>query len=300
MLKSGLKRMGTVMLVTVLCLAGSRIEAQADVVWEPMDDFYWDNARECQFVGKDYRTNGSDGYVTVYKEPGSDEEIARLKNGKRFYAGFSWTDKEGTVWLVLDLWGYEPEGEEYLMKNVKDGWLPIGEMEKIYSQADFRMEHEDSFEEYQGEMEGYVIQREICLWEYPGSEVMNSSITSYMSPGDEPSYESLYTDPEGRRWTYVGYYYTNKGWVCIDDPENRELGREYTLLEESRQEEKSAEDIAAEKEAAPDRDEAEKNTPEAADNTITGTSLLKIAGIMIAALTAVTAAVISLVFGKKK
>lgn len=260
-------------LAICVCLIGawSMPEVHADAIWEPSDDFYWNHAAECEYVGKDYMTNGREGYVTLYKEPNSDEAVARIKNGKRFYVGFSWTDKAGEVWAVMSFWGFEPEEGELFTEGVRDAWLPLDELAELYSEADFRADYEDTFEEYTDEMQGYEIKKAIYLWEYPGSEVNKGWIESYMQPGEEPVYKYLYTDPDGRRWTYIGYYYSHRGWVCIDEPESEVIEKSYEL------------EVVKDENGVQTKQDA-----------------LGIAGASVAGLVAITAALIAVLFGKKK
>lgn len=68
----------------------SHLTAFADAIWEPSNDFYMENPQDCEYEGRDYQTNGKEGFVVVYEEPGKPEEAGRIKNGKRFYVGFTY------------------------------------------------------------------------------------------------------------------------------------------------------------------------------------------------------------------
>lgn len=200
--------------------------AYADVIWEPSGEFYMDHPDECEYDGRDYQTNGKEGFVVVYEEPGSSKEVARIKNGKRFYVGFTYRGS-GVTWAALNLWGYEPEAEESLEDDVRDGWVVFDNLAKVYMEEDFRAEHAGEFADYQGELDGYEIKKELIFWDYPGSGRIVCWIEEYFNEGDAPVYQNLYTDQDKNRWTYVGYYYGDRGWVCVDDPESRELSLSY-------------------------------------------------------------------------
>lgn len=267
--------------VCSLLVFGMCNDAKADTVWEPDNDFYAEHARKCDFEGDAYQTNAKEGYITVYEAPNSGKEVGKIKNCKSFYVGFSWTDKRGVKWGVLDLWGYEPEKGELLAETESgSGWVLMKDMAAIYNEGNFRIEHQAELTEYSDEMQGYEIENGIQLWEYPGAAEPIGEIKSYMSPGDEPSYDMLYTDEEGRRWTHIGYYYIQKGWVCIDEPEAKELSGT-----------KKA-DILAD-EIYPPADAEGELHDETKEN-------MKLAIIPVVAVVVVTAIVIVIFFGKKK
>ncbi len=217
----------TVLGAVLIFWASVSFTASADVIWEPSGDFYMDNLDECEYDGRDYLTNGKEGFVVVYEKPGDSKEVARIKNGKRFYVGFTYKGRGGVTWAVLNLWGYEPEAEESLKPDVRDGWVVFENLAQVYMEEDFRAEHESGFADYQGELDGYEIKKELIFWDYPGSGRITGRVEEYFSGGDSPVYQDLYTDPDGNRWTYVGYYYGEEGWVCVDDPENGELSLSY-------------------------------------------------------------------------
>ncbi len=227
-----MKKVGILSLCMLLFFMGNIQIVRADVIWEPRSDFYWDNAEECDFVGEYYLTDGKEGYVTLYKEPGSSEETGRIENGKRFYVGFSYTDKTGEVWAVLELWKYESQKGEWIAEDATEGWTQMTELKERYNEADFRKEYAASFQTYADEMASYEIKEAIYLWEYPGSDMMMGKIRSYMQSEDVPAYEYIYTDPDGRRWSYIGYYYGQSGWVCIDEPESKNIETSYELTED--------------------------------------------------------------------
>lgn len=205
----------------------SHLTAFADAIWEPSNDFYMENPQDCEYEGRDYQTNGKEGFVVVYEEPGKPEEAGRIKNGKRFYVGFTYRDRGGNVWGAVNLWGYEPEADEVLEDQVRDGWVLMENLARIYVGSDFLEEYEKDFSDYRGELDAYEIKEQLLFWEYPGSGRICGWIETYFNDGDTPAYQYLYTDQDNIRWAYVGYYYGEKGWVCVDEPENRELSLSY-------------------------------------------------------------------------
>lgn len=271
-------------MTAVLIFCTQSVSAYADLIWEPSGDFYSKHYDECEYVGKSYMTNGREGYVTVYEEPGSAEEIAEIKNGKSFYVGFSYKDNKGITWAVVDLGGYEPEEDETLAENFRDGWVPMENLAKNYGEDDFRAEHSDKFQEYQGEMEDYEIESRLIFWTYPGSGVICSEMTADFGAEGKPDYQYIYTDADGLRWTYVGYYYGCRGWICVDDSENSELTVSYEPGK-MKQELYPA--------AAPEGELQTKALNPAGRET--GIAVISVLAVMI-----ITAVLIMLLFGKKR
>lgn len=203
------------------------LTARADAIWEPFGDFYEQHWEECEPINESYLTNGEEGFVTVYESPLSGKEVAKIKNGKAVYIGCVWNDRKGNLWGAVDLHSFKQEEGETVREEVYNGWAPMENFAEIYNEGDFRAEHRNEFKEYAGELDDYEIKNEIMIWTYPGSEELPSTLPEYWNENEVPAYEYLYTDRDGLRWTYIGYYYGMKGWVCVDDPENENLKTSY-------------------------------------------------------------------------
>lgn len=212
----------------LLLLAMPAATAHADAIWEPYSDFYEEHYEECEIAAEDYLSNGQEGYVILYESPESSRVVARVKNGKKLYIGCTWKDREGNEWGAAAFFGFAPEDGEILVKDPSSGWVLMEDMAAIYNEGDFQMDHRSEFKEYGGELDDYEIQDTMYFWTYPGSGVIDDELSSYFSEGEVPAYEHLYTDPDGLRWTRINYYYGIRNcWVCIDDPENRNLTVNY-------------------------------------------------------------------------
>ena len=255
---------------------------KADLIWEPYeDDFYSKNYQDCKHVGADYITNGEAGYVTVYKAPDSSKEVAKFMNGKRFFVSFSWEDKGGNVWGVIEMNPRGIEEGEYIRDGITLGWVCMTDMAKVYSSGDFKQEHQDEFGEYQGELDEYVIEEGIVLWDYPGGKSSPNKLLSYLND-EPPMYDYLYTDPDGNRWTYIGYYYGYRNvWVCIDAPEEEQIEIHYEKEE-------------TEEELHPAK------APEEGLSNGSGVPGLKLAAGLVAIVVGGTAGLIGFLFGKRK
>lgn len=272
-------------LIAVSFLWIPAVTAYADAIWEPFGDFYMEHYNECRIVAETYLTNGQEGYVTVYEDPASFRVAAIIKNGKSLYVGCSWKDKKGHVWGGVDLWGFEPEEDESLEKDMRSGWVLMNDMAELYHEGDFQREHSSEFEEYGGELDDYKIQNTMYMWTYPGSGSISGEISNYFSEGDVPDYEFLYTDADGYRWTRINYYYGIRNcWICIDEPENKDLTVSYEP------------GIISQK-LYP----AKTPGPEAGTHLIhTSKGIMTIAIVSVAAVVVLTAVLIAVIFRKKK
>lgn len=288
-MESKAKRMKSVLscLLAVLLLAVWKpVLVRADVIWEPYeDDFYSKHYEECEHVSADYLTNGEEGYVTVYLSPESSKEVAKIMNGVSFNVSFTWQDKDGTVWGIIELENYETKDGESVAAGEDFGWVSLKHMAKVYDNSDFLIEHQAEFAEYSGELDDYKVQERMVVWTYPGSGKIKCQLFEPMFDNDVPGYDHLYTDVEGNRWTYLGYYYGSvNGWVCIDDPESEEITLSYEP------------EITEEELILPEQPEEGLNSG-GMDDSVPG---LKLAAGLVAGVVAVTAGLIAVLFGKKK
>lgn len=269
--------------LAVLLLVGIQpMEALADVIWEPYeDDFYSTHYEECVHRSGAFLTNGKNGYVTVYQSPESSREVAKIMNGESFSVSFTWQDEEGMDWGIIELSRYEPKDGESLAGGVDFGWIPMDDMSKIYDGNDFLLEHQGEFAEYGGELDDYKVEQQLVVWSYPGSEKEIARLFPSMFENDIPDYEHLYTDEDGNRWTFIGYYYGSvRGWVCIDYPEAERIVISY-------EPEETKEEII----------KAQVPGEELHDGE--GIPGLKLAAALVGGVVAVTAGLIALLFGKK-
>lgn len=211
-----MKRKLLALLTVLLLLVTMVTPAFADVLWAPRgNSFYESHSNECSYHDRSYLANGEKGYVTVRTAPDSLTEVVNLPNGTRFNVVYTWTEKDGTLWGLGYLYG---EGE---------GWVKLSEMAMIYDCISFKEDHGSEFEEYDGSGDDL---QEACAFSYPGGVYMTKLKQGGGSYTFAEAFKNLYTDENGLRWTFVGYYYGHiDGWVCIDDPLNENLGTETYL-----------------------------------------------------------------------
>ena len=213
-----MKRKLTTMLLVAAVLITLVVPAFADLLWEPYGNTFYENHwDEMNRVYRGHLANGEKGYITLLTEPNSLVEVTNLANGTYFYVGTTWEDKSGVLWGVGYHYRHVGEGTECY-----EGWVPMSELALIYDEESFAEDHSAEFAEYDGSGNHLT---EVCLYSYPGG-LYSRTLTEnegYL-PFDE-AFTHLYTDGNGLRWTYIGYYMGRTNcWICIDDPLNEKLG----------------------------------------------------------------------------
>lgn len=182
------------------------VTASADILWEPTDVYY--DYEKSETVARTYYV--PEGMtVNLYRSPNGGALIKTMEAGTRVYVGFR-QEVGGEVWGV----GY-PIGD-----HQNEGWFRLGRLQLEYDNEEFMKDHEVTSVE--AAVTDYVVQDQIYTWTYPGSGVWAGSIFEINSSYDDGkvSYHDIYTDPDGGRWGYVGYYMGRCGWIYLDDLEN--------------------------------------------------------------------------------
>lgn len=208
-----MKRKICTLFLAALALLSLAVPASADIIIEPDDPFFEKHRGECDYVGRQYELAGYDGKVTVFTAPGGMNKFT-LDNGLQGTIRFTWEGK-GTVWGYLEYWD----------DHWVEGWVPMDDVSLVYDSKQFMEEHAG---EIITETQPVPVDfHEAVLYRYPNGPAGNTLT-------DDPDYQrfgeiftQVYTDGSGLRWGYVGYYMGIRGfWICLDDPMNRELDTE--------------------------------------------------------------------------
>lgn len=191
--------------LVLLLLCAMTPGASADILWEPYGDPAYDY-EAADTVAKVYIVpEGSS--VDLYRSPTLGGVIRTMEAGTRVYVGFT-QEFAGEVW-----------GVGYPMGDYEEGWFRIARLQREYDHELFCEDFQDSFVEYQGQLDGYEIQEYIQTYTYPGSGITDGRI--YENTDSYPiSIGYVYVDSDGGEWGYVGYHMGHCGWVYLDDPEN--------------------------------------------------------------------------------
>lgn len=210
------------MLLLVLMLLP--VTAQADVIYEPFDDFYFSHRGECEYVNRAFTAAGPNGTVTLYVDPLNPAQEKTYPNGTVFTVSYTYESAKGIQWGCCDMW-----------EDGVTGWAPMEYLELIYDGRSFEEEFGDKFVPVYESLDASLLtEQTICFWQYPGSEV-----TITVEAGEDYLLElyNIYTDDHGNRWGQCGYYFGIKNyWINLDDP-----SAEPEMVQPTEQEETSPE-----------------------------------------------------------
>ena len=198
-----MKRKIVIVLMLVLWLS---VNAYADVIWEPDDDFYRANSGYCTYVNRSYTANGPGGAVTVYKSPENPTVTASVANGETMYISYTYEAVDGNTWGCYESW-----------ETGDMGWIPMAYAVEIYNYQNFEEEFGHRFthlSEWKN-LDGWKGQQ-IWIWGYPGKE---TGVQLVLDVENTPSYDVTFTDDAGRTWGFCSYFMADRNfWFCLDDP----------------------------------------------------------------------------------
>ena len=179
------------------------ISAHADLIWEPIDDsFYNENNKDIDYI--ESRKYNIIKDCTVYDAPNGNA-VGKFSEGSKRTILYSYSDKNGTVW------GGFISGED----SEKLWWMEMHNCEVIYDNFSFLEEHENEITLYNKEFADYKTDKPINLWQYPGG-ALTQTLEEY--PSDWTNYiYKVYKDDKGT-WGYIPYIWGSEGWVYMDDP----------------------------------------------------------------------------------
>lgn len=210
------KRLFALLIVFVLLIMPA-IAARADVIDEPREDtFYFKHRDELVYIQRYFIVNSPGGSLPVIAEPGSKENLAVLNNDEEIYIEYAYQYR-GAFWGYTRFWDSETR------KEWIEGWAPMEQLLVIYDHVSFAEEHGSELHGYTGNYDWIRTIDEIVLWTWPGSGVVKETL------GREHfdrygSFMQAYTDPQGREWGFVEYWYGVKNvWICVSDPSNRDI-----------------------------------------------------------------------------
>jgi len=190
----------------VCLLLAPALAAQADLIYEPENDFYEQHSSEILYLGRSFMANGADGFAQVRKEPGASSVIAELQNGEATYFQYS-------CLYDGDFWGYT---------SAYSGWVMMDQLLVLYDYISFEEEHLAKFYSYGGDYGEIRKEAAAIAWPWPGAE---APLWTFEDLDVENFWVShAYTDDYGREWGFVTYLYGYRSiWICLSDPLNRGL-----------------------------------------------------------------------------
>lgn len=204
--------------VCALAIMSSGTAVTADVLITPIGDMFFETFEDdCDYIEQRKYTVTED--CIVYDNPNFKNPMTQLTKGSVILSTFAFTDDNGVEWQnVMSDDGF-----------TDNGWIKREFAEVIYDRFSFEEEHKEEYAEYAGELDDFVPEKTVYIWQYPGSGVI---IDKY--PADswftDPDYfltvhdAALYSyiDENGDKWIYMGY--NMWGWVYLPDPESTKIG----------------------------------------------------------------------------
>lgn len=197
----------------------------ADAIAEPDNAFYRSGYKSCEYIN--WRRFNVLEDSDILRSPLKTTVVNKVKKGDIVDIGFIYTDKSG------DVWGCCMFDERSELGRSKDGWIKMSKVSEIYSTFTFLDEHEDELKAYSGELDNYIPQEKVVLWEYPYSENCYSVkaedwFTKENYPFKNEIADKCWTDENGNMWIYSGKWATkdfgyNDRWVFLPDPETTDL-----------------------------------------------------------------------------
>ncbi|GEM_PF-2451384 len=187
------------------------VPVHADIVYEPMgDDFYLTHSSACEttYYWCSYKVI-SETSVEVAVSPEDFTAVTELQPGDVFSSNTTYRSGDSAWYYVRSFSGQD-----------KDGWISSDLVERLYDSELFILDHGS---EIGGNLNLDVSELDtITAAAYPGGYILESpdlALFKRNEPGTPVQFEKSYTDPEGKRWGYLGYFYGGvNGWVCLDDP----------------------------------------------------------------------------------
>jgi len=217
-----MKKMLTLSLALLLLLSLCPA-ALADVIVEPRDSFFEKHRDECRYENRGYYTNGEDGYVIGAASPEGSSKVV-FPNGTRYWV--SWTYGEGDK-----CWGFI----EYKGETLEPGygeescWVKMSDMLADYDNASFVSDHASELAEESAQVLIPDFETYMICWKYPGSDTVLFTIGGHANTID---FHQTYTDTQGRKWGYCGYWRGHRNfWVCLDDPFNENLAPDENFVD---------------------------------------------------------------------
>ncbi len=266
------------------------LPVSADVIIEPVDDFFKLHEKECTYNNnRMYIVNTEAGHAYLYTAPLSGVTLGGFSNGEQVMISWTWTDASGALWGI---------------RARDSGWFRMDDLTVIYDSFSFVADHEaelTSFEKGSVTIEADR-SKPVLIWKYPGHRT--GSMGEFVSGDVTDGVSKVYTDKKGNEWGYISYYYGSRNvWISLTDPYGEKVGE---MTEQA-----PVVDLLKDPTAPGDiptvtvngQEIPLKATPTPAEDipmSEENKNLLIIAGTLVGGVVLVTGAVLALVFVKKK
>lgn len=192
------------LLLTVCLLCMGVLSASADVIWEPYgDSFYEEHRDEMQYDNRFYRATAD---LVQYKQPnGKIEKEAAILADELFNVQYLYEDENGILW-----------GNCYLPGVSDSAWIKLVGCVRPYDRTDFTNDYSEQFEAIEVQPDISFYAEEVPMYDYPGAA--NSLYNMIVEEDSEylPEYAHTYTDETGNVWGEIMYFRGMNGWVLLE------------------------------------------------------------------------------------
>ncbi len=198
-----------VWMLSLVLVMGLALPVSADIIWEPQDNFYESHREECEYEGRRYQMAGYVDAVTLYSKPGGSAQKT-VPNGQSGTVQFIWQGED-------QAWGYLC----FVGEDQAEGWVPMADLTLIYDNQQFQEDHASEIQNVDPVKVNFT---QAILYSYPGGPAGSVLEEAKEYQPFSEMFTLIYTDEDGLRWGYVGYYMGRRNsWICLDDPMNENL-----------------------------------------------------------------------------
>lgn len=185
--------------------------AAADLVWEPMDDFYNAHLKDCTEAAGRY---GALSRVQVVSSPENDAPVKTIEQGESFGICARWGDQ----WALL---------------SDESGWVELTNCARYYDESDFYAEHSSEFVKPE-KQENITLEDDLIVWSFPGSGKYETVMGLYDIGFTYATIQYKWTDADGRLWAQVdNIYQMNNRWICLSDKTGTSLPKTARMFADS-------------------------------------------------------------------
>ncbi|MCL1823606.1 MAG: hypothetical protein FWG44_05330 [Oscillospiraceae bacterium] len=197
-------------LTAVFFLLTCSLTVYADVLIEPVNNFYELHKRNILRLDRAFTVNGESGYAHVKKEPGAKNDLSKIENNKTIFISYS-------CLYDGDFWGYT-----FGYNTGHAGWIKMNQLLVLYDYIAFEEDHADEFYRYEGDY-GEIKETDSAFsWAFPGADAPEWTFQDLDMNNFRVNH--AYTDEYDREWGFVSYLYGSRNiWVCLSEPLNQEL-----------------------------------------------------------------------------
>jgi hypothetical protein len=223
-------------IITIFVLLAAVMQAAADSVWMPMDDYFMDawkpeSDNTCDHLERPfYLAAGEKGYVTAVKTPLDLTPLKTYPNGTEFKITFV-CGKGDSLWGAVE--AVRMNGETTFREDWKgeSGYIFFSDLVRSYDSEAFKEDHMKELVSSGGDDFDICAGNEFVLWQAPNSgvqlEYVYEGYLTYICMDYDESippehrmfhFGAFYRDPDGKRWAELSLRRDwETGWVCLDD-----------------------------------------------------------------------------------